>query len=344
MKQITSILKMTFIAMILTSMGINAQHNYDDQNVIYSENRNLGIRTSRPRGELQINTIHPILFNSNGGRWVDGSEIGFNAKLNTSVIPNKFIKLGGTLQRGGAIQVVDNRGNMCFQMYDSGSLDERIIDYKPNIIFNNKGYVGIGTTSPITTLDVNGSVKLGNGATYSDLVFKTGTAMSGTNGVFEIFPRTIPLTGTARQTTHFKNASDFFGKTEHDVLVDGNVGIGTSDTKGFKLGVNGKIFANEIKVAIYPNWPDFVFEKTYSLPSLREVENHIKEKGHLKNIPSSKEVEKNGFFLGEMDAKLLQKIEELTLYIIEQEKKFEKQEKEMEELKALVLEITKDRN
>ena len=75
-------------------------------------------------------------------------------------------------------------------------------------------------------------------------------------------------------------------------------------------------------------WSDFVFFKDYKLPTLKEVENHIKEKGHLKDIPSAKEVEKNGFFLGEMDAKLLQKIEELTLYTIEQEKKIKAFEKE----------------
>ena len=101
-------------------------------------------------------------------------------------------------------------------------------------------------------------------------------------------------------------------------------------------------------------WSDFVFFKDYKLPTLKEVENHIKEKGHLKDIPSAKEVEKNGFFLGEMDAKLLQKIEELTLYTIEQEKKIkafekeklkiEKQQKEIEELKKQNSKIDKQQN
>ena len=115
----------------------------------------------------------------------------------------------------------------------------------------------------------------------------------------------------------------------------GKVGIGTTDTKGFELGVNGKIAANGVKVATYSNWPDFVFKNNHNIPTLTEVENHIKENGHLIDIPSAKEVEKNGFFLGEMDAKLLQKIEELTLYTIAQEKKIEKVERQNESLKVM---------
>ena len=104
---------------------------------------------------------------------------------------------------------------------------------------------------------------------------------------------------------------------------NGDVGIGTTNTKGFKLGVLGKIAAEEVKVATYANWSDFVFNKDYNLPTLKEVEQHIKEKGHLQNIPSADDVKINGFFLAEMNAKLLQKIEELTLYTINQEKRIE---------------------
>lgn len=97
------------------------------------------------------------------------------------------------------------------------------------------------------------------------------------------------------------------------------LGIGTTsfvdgqDT--FKLSVNGSIRAHRIKV--YTDWADYVFYDNYQLPSIEEVENHILEKGHLINIPSACEVEKNGIDLGEMNKLLLEKIEELTLYIIQ---------------------------
>ncbi|WP_369012981.1 hypothetical protein [Flavobacterium anhuiense] len=70
-------------------------------------------------------------------------------------------------------------------------------------------------------------------------------------------------------------------------------------------------------------WSDFVFKKEYNLRTLEEVEKHIVEKGHLENIPCEEEVLKNGINLGEMNAKLLQKIEELTLYMIEMKKENE---------------------
>ena len=122
------------------------------------------------------------------------------------------------------------------------------------------------------------------------------------------------------------------------ILSNGNVGIGTANTGSHKLAIEGSIGAREIKVEAN-EWSDFVFEKEYHLPSLKEVENYIKEKGHLKNIPSAEEVEENGIFLGEMNAKLLQKIEELTLYTISQEKKIQKVEKQNESLKFINLKL-----
>jgi hypothetical protein len=86
----------------------------------------------------------------------------------------------------------------------------------------------------------------------------------------------------------------------------------------YKLTVNGKVRANSVKV--YTDWADYVFEENYDLPSLEDVENFIKENGHLQDIPSAKEVEENGIELGEMNKLLLQKIEELTLYTIELKK------------------------
>ncbi|WP_369014656.1 hypothetical protein [Flavobacterium anhuiense] len=76
------------------------------------------------------------------------------------------------------------------------------------------------------------------------------------------------------------------------------------------------------------NWSDFVFKEEYKLPTIAEVERHIKEKGHLENIPSEEEVLKNGINLGEMNAKLLQKIEELTLYAIKQNQEIENLKKQ----------------
>lgn len=121
------------------------------------------------------------------------------------------------------------------------------------------------------------------------------------------------------------------GSSRMSIMNNGSVGIGTVHTGSFKLAVNGAICAKEIKVET--GWSDFVFEEDYPLRSLAEVEAFIKENGHLPDIPSAKEVEENGVNVGEMEARLLQKIEELTLYVIQQQKELEELKKENEEQK-----------
>lgn len=113
--------------------------------------------------------------------------------------------------------------------------------------------------------------------------------------------------------------------TGNHYIKNGNVGIGT-DQPDSKLAVNGNIRAKEIKVD-NGNWPDYVFRKYYPLLTPKEIERYIKEKGHLPGIPSAEEVKIKGIELGEMSGKLLQKIEEITLYLIEQDKKIEILEK-----------------
>ncbi len=100
--------------------------------------------------------------------------------------------------------------------------------------------------------------------------------------------------------------------------------------------VKGGILTEEVRVSLQTTWADYVFNKDYKLPTLQEVENHIKEKGHLINVPSTKEVAENGIELGEMTKIQQEKIEELILYTIDQQKQLDKQTKEIEELKTLV--------
>ncbi|MCL6294857.1 hypothetical protein [Jejuia spongiicola] len=172
------------------------------------------------------------------------------------------------------------------------------------------GKVGIGTTTPGSKLEIKDT---------------TNNQLSLANSTGNLWQFRAGSTGSLI----FKD--DNIERVRIDAL--GNLGIGTTDTKGFRLGVNGKIAATEVKVATYANWADFVFKDSYNLPTLKEVEQHIKEKGHLKDIPSAEEVKKDGIYLGEMDSKLLQKIEELMLYTIEQEKRIESIEENNKSLK-----------
>ena len=119
------------------------------------------------------------------------------------------------------------------------------------------------------------------------------------------------------------------------VFSGANVGIGTISPSE-KLEVNGAIRSKEVRVEASP-WPDYVFEDDYRLKELAEVAQFIKENGHLPNIPSEKEVSEQGLALGYMNAKLLEKVEELTLYLIEKDEEI----RQLKECNRLILERLK---
>ena len=100
----------------------------------------------------------------------------------------------------------------------------------------------------------------------------------------------------------------------------GNVGIGT-DNPTYKLSVNGNIRSKE--VVVETGWADYVFDNKYKLAPLKEVAQFIRQNNHLPNIPSAKEIESNGLHVGETQRKMMEKIEELTLYLIQQQKEIE---------------------
>ncbi len=109
-----------------------------------------------------------------------------------------------------------------------------------------------------------------------------------------------------------------FGENDLFLGYNGKLGIGTAIPDS-KLTVKGNIHAEEVKVDLSVPGPDYVFKEGYDLKSLGEVQNYIEEHGHLPNIPSAQEMEANGIQLGEMDMKLLEKIEELMLYVLKQQ-------------------------
>ncbi|WP_445721870.1 hypothetical protein [Flavobacterium sp.] len=164
----------------------------------------------------------------------------------------------------------------------------------------------------------------------------------GSDNVFMHLPNTnsrIVIGGYGDYLPEHKFVVRGSSKIEGNILTDANIGIGTSTfvdgTDTYRLSVKGKVRAEEVKV--YVGWADYVFANDYQLPSLEEVEKHIREKGHLINVPSGKEIEENGLFVGEITKIQQEKIEELTLYLIEQKKEIEVLKAQMK----LLLEKTK---
>ncbi len=209
-----------------------------------------------------------------------------------------------------------------FKMYTYGNERMRITE---------DGNVGIGTINPKHKLEVKGSISLynpdddpnfslffarGNGANYTE-----------TWGVQYVLPNqyTTNLGGL--------NFWKVYGDNFLLFLADnGNVGI-SEKAPDHKLCVNGTVKAKEFLCTLDNwHWPDFVFADEYKKMTLNELEKYISLNKHLPGMPSSNEVENNGVNLGEMNAKLLQKIEELTLYIIELNKRNEELEKRIEQI------------
>ena len=113
----------------------------------------------------------------------------------------------------------------------------------------------------------------------------------------------------------------------------------TDGGTAYTLSINGKMRANEVKV--YTGWADYVFEKDYRLRSLRQVKRYIQRHKHLPDVPSAKEVKRKGIFVGETQATLLRKIEELTLYMLKAHNTTQQLNKEAQQLKAGVAQLQK---
>lgn len=175
------------------------------------------------------------------------------------------------------------------------------------LFVSNSGNVGIDVESPIAKLQImngddvsissHGYLMLGS-VTGSNLIFDNNEIMARSNGT-----------------------------TSSLILQNdgGTVRIGaTAVPTGYKFAIDGKMICEELKVKLASSgWPDYVFDDSYRLPALENVDRFIKENKHLPNIPSAAEVEKNGIEVGDMQKRMMEKIEELTLYIIELKKEID---------------------
>ncbi|MFD1818257.1 hypothetical protein SAMN04515674_10945 [Pseudarcicella hirudinis] len=188
--------------------------------------------------------------------------------------------------------------------------------------------VGIGTTSPTAKLEIttgttgSAGLKFTNLTSASTTVTSNGKALSVDASGNVVL---VPITAT----------SSYWGDAGNNNIINSNTGgviIGTGITSfpaTYKLYVAGGILTEALTIGAKntSNWSDFVFARNYKLRSLIEVEKFIKQNGHLPEIVSAEEVVKNGIKVGEIESKLLQKVEELTLYIIAQEKRIKSLEK-----------------
>jgi hypothetical protein len=285
----------------ITTAAIHAQTN------LWQNSGNIGIGTLSPSAKLHIGQSNQeIRFDYNGTdsyygslRWA-GLQFGNNGT-------NRVV--AGRTQPGGLLDFYVNNTNdgADYSQSPNGILAMRMA---------SNGNIGIGTTSPSAKLDIGGPT----GGQYGTLVIKQSDG--GEKGLWlQSYENnnaiSIYHTGSAGVIT-----TDYTISGSHGPLLlqttGGNVGIGTTNPS-HKLSVNGTVRAREM-IVDNTNWSDYVFADNYKLQSLAEVEAAIKTNKHLPGVPSAQEVSEKGVSIGDIQAVLLAKIEELTLHVIAQQK------------------------
>ncbi|WP_316815845.1 hypothetical protein [Pedobacter nyackensis] len=228
------------------------------------------------------------------------------------------------------------------QAYDYVASTHRPIHIRGSEVLLSEGFVAINkTSSPVAALDVNGSIIATGtvtaptfvGALTGNAATASAVAWPGVTGK----PTNLAgygITDAATQASVTTLDANAVHKTGNETiagikLFSTSVGIGTTNVHTYKLAVGGGIIAESVKVKPQGQWPDYVFEKDYPILPLNELEKFVSKNKHLPNVPNAAEVKKDGIDVGEMNAKLLQKIEELTLYIIDQQKNIIDQQKGM---------------
>jgi hypothetical protein len=292
----------------------------------------VGIGTSSPETKLHVKdgiVKAGTLGSTNGTLQFAGNYSGNNI-LNTygSQYSTGATCIGYAVkQKSGSSGIVSSAGNSSFVRgmliidnkleFLSADASTTAIDNDLNLtsrfFINAAGNVGIGTTAPDSKLQViqssneNWATKIYNGGgSGKGLLIQAGWEGNSTNPILQL--------EDANNNVRFFVASN--GRTV----------------------INGKLSTLEVEVKASV-WPDFVFEPTYNLKPLEEVEQFIKTNKHLPDVPSEKEVKENGLSLGQSDAVLLQKIEELTLYLIEQNKEVKRLKTEVGSWKTEVKEL-----
>lgn len=316
-----------------TGQWVVSKGNYANRKMTVLENGNVGIGATDPQAKLDINGDVRIGSNLLLGNWelnnnswpgsggftYSGDDVIFGLHSN-----------GGqaSLQIDGAfIQAEAGKTNT----YAGTSQFNNTINFPGSGIWNTSGNVGIGNTNPQSPLHIKASTGYGS-IRISPISDNAESSM----GFFSDANGTSNSTAWVVGNSAWGNTGKFIigNQTAGGPIIiaqqNGNVGIGTTNPDQ-KFTVKGKIHAEEVIIDLAVP-ADYVFKPNYKLMPLPQVEQFVKKNSHLPEIPSASEITKNGLSIGEMQNKLLQKVEELTLYAIQQNKEIVEQKKDRKTL------------
>lgn len=245
------------------------------------------------------------------------------------------------LIRGGGIKtqgkgLMDLGSLKLIANYDNAGTNEDIIfgfkgnfnNYTEQMRLTDNGYLGIGTASPEVRLHVKGILMVER----NEVKVVIHSAKNGTQGWIGTVSNNGLYLGT------HNNANNCYLDTANNVYIGGII---DTDVKqelkdNYDLFVKNGILAEDLAIAAKNNWADYVFDKGYELKSIEELEHFIKENKHLPNIPSQSEVSEKGYATHDLNVRFLEKIEELTLYTIQQQKTINELTRKIENLQVLI--------
>ncbi len=335
-KQILTLLLLTIIYL-----------SYGQSNTSWSTSNSIGIGTTQPNSIFHVDNGDLTLGHNQSITLIKTQYFGGALRFKSSSDSwDRYLQLGNVDNNGTFYPSLSVQTDGSFIIGRQTTHDETILKTKyfgGAIKFKSSndswdrylqlGYVDNNDTYyPTFSVQTDGNFIIGKQTTHDETLFKTKYA----GGAIK-FKSSIDSWDRYLQLGNVDNNGVFSPRMT--IGTDGKIGIGVSVNEmpgDSKLYVAGRIMTEEVKVMLKSNWADFVFDKNYNLISLYDLEYYIAENNHLPNIPSANKVEKEGINIGEMNSKLLQKIEELTLYTIEQEKKIDKLEKQINELMNLV--------
>ena len=212
--------------------------------------------------------------------------------------------------------------------------------------FNVNEELNVNTVTVTTQLNVSGNgnvigeLQVGSlNAPVSNLANATINNLKITGQIQGDLGLSGDLTANVISATEFRLPDGSSPFVNDDVVIENSLVVGTDRVvpEGFRVAIEGNVLATGVDVKIVEAWPDYVFEDEYELISIEELAKFIKKNGHLPNVPSASEMEEEGqYSLGSMDKLLLEKVEELTLYMIEQKEKNDRQEKLIEQQSLLI--------